>query len=254
MKKVALLLLGSLLCVHLLPIGSIAVLGGLIDVPVVEAATPRQTRLAAIARAKARRNAFISRRRNAGAAANARTQQEPKKVLDQEAAARAARMQKLRQQRALDRVETKKAVQRRRSSNSLQRQVIDLVNLERTAVGLSQLRYNARLTNAAQLHADDMRDRDYFSHDTPEGVGPGKRIGSTGYTDTSHIKCNCRITTVIGENIALGQPTAEDVMDSWMNSPLHKENILSEKFEEIGVGHAGVYWVQNFGAIIVEDN
>lgn len=136
--------------------------------------------------------------------------------------------------------------------------VISLVNDERSAAGLAPLDYNRFLEISAQKHADDMRDRNYFEHDTPEGMTAEDRIDRDGYLKTYH-DCLCSKSYSVGENIAKGQITPEEVVNTWMNSPQHRANILSPDFKEIGIGitpvdpndtgFTGYFWVQNFGAI-----
>ncbi|GHF27439.1 hypothetical protein GCM10010218_05500 [Streptomyces mashuensis] len=119
--------------------------------------------------------------------------------------------------------------------------ITDLVNKERHEAGCAPVRLNDQLNLAAQRHSDDMANRHFFSHTNPDGPGPGKRITAAGYRWTAY-----------GENIAYGQPTAADVMNDWMHSDGHRENILDCSFTEIGVGinHApgGPRWTQEFGA------
>ncbi|MFD3531876.1 CAP domain-containing protein [Streptomyces sp. NPDC058664] len=119
-------------------------------------------------------------------------------------------------------------------------QVVALVNSERAKAGCGPLSANATLTRAAQGHSDDMAARDFFDHTDPDGDGPGERVTAAGYPWSTY-----------GENIAMGQSTPEQVMESWMNSPGHRANILNCDFKEIGVGiHTadGPYWTQVFGA------
>jgi uncharacterized protein YkwD len=104
------------------------------------------------------------------------------------------------------------------------------------------LRWSDRLARAAQAHSEDMASRDYFDHVTPEGKDMSARVGAEGYTFSA-----------LGENIAAGQRSAAEALDSWLKSPGHCENIMSGAFQEIGVGRAEggsfrVYWTQNFGA------
>ncbi|MFE7948169.1 CAP domain-containing protein [Streptomyces sp. NPDC057426] len=125
-------------------------------------------------------------------------------------------------------------------SDSVADRVISLVNAERAKAGCGPLSANATLTRAAQGHSDDMAARDYFDHTNPDGDGPGERVTAAGYPWSTY-----------GENIAMGQSTPEQVMDSWMNSPGHRANILNCDFKEIGVGvhnEGGPYWTQVFGA------
>ncbi|MGW1776144.1 sigma-70 family RNA polymerase sigma factor [Streptomyces sp. NPDC002104] len=120
-------------------------------------------------------------------------------------------------------------------------QVISLVNSERAKAGCGPLKEDAQLRTAAQGHSDDMARRDFFSHTNPDGADPGKRTTAAGYRWSTY-----------GENIAMGQRTAAQVMDSWMKSQGHRENILNCSFKDIGVGlHQGAggpWWTQNFGA------
>ena len=122
-------------------------------------------------------------------------------------------------------------------------EVIDLVNVERAAAGLAPLSYDARLAAAARGHSEDMGLQNYFSHTSLDGRSVSDRIIDEGYTWNSY-----------GENIAAGQPTPEDVIDSWMSSSGHRANILNPNFCDIGVGYAYVaaspyrhYWTQDFG-------
>ncbi|MEU0008748.1 sigma-70 family RNA polymerase sigma factor [Streptomyces sp. NPDC006314] len=120
-------------------------------------------------------------------------------------------------------------------------QVVALVNKERAAVGCGPLTEDRQLEEAAQSHSDDMAARTFFDHTNPDGADPARRITEAGYRWSTE-----------GENIAQGQQTAEAVMESWMNSPGHRANILNCSFKDIGVGvHKGAggpWWTQDFGA------
>ncbi|WP_338931368.1 sigma-70 family RNA polymerase sigma factor [Streptomyces netropsis] len=124
---------------------------------------------------------------------------------------------------------------------STAQQVVNLVNEERAKVGCSALTINPQLTTAAQRHSDDMAARDYMDHTNPDGQGPGERITAAGYRWSTY-----------GENVAAGQSGPAAVMNSWMNSSGHRQNILNCSFKEIGVGVAsdsgGPKWTQVFGA------
>ncbi|WP_349345330.1 CAP domain-containing protein [Streptomyces rapamycinicus] len=121
-------------------------------------------------------------------------------------------------------------------------EVISLTNAERAAARLAPLAPDPRLTAAAQAHSDDMVARDFYSHTGPEGHQPWDRARAAGAAHRG-----------IGENIACGQRSPEEVVRGWMNSPGHRANILKPDFTHIGVGHAtgsraGTYWTQVFGA------
>jgi len=105
------------------------------------------------------------------------------------------------------------------------------------------LREDADLQSSARAHAQDMAQRDYFDHDTPEGIDPFDRMREAGWKGCA-----------MGENIAGGQQTPSEVVDGWLNSPGHCSNILSPEFTRLGVGYARDaasslehLWVQNFG-------
>ena len=114
-------------------------------------------------------------------------------------------------------------------------EVFRLVNAERDGAGLDPYGWSPELYRAAQDHAQDMVDQGYFSHDSLDGRSFSDRAEEAGYPGFPR-----------GENIAAGQQTPEQVMDSWMNSQGHRANILSDA-DEIGVGLVDFHWVQVFG-------
>jgi uncharacterized protein YkwD len=117
--------------------------------------------------------------------------------------------------------------------------VLALVNQERAAAGCPAVTLNDKLGKAAQDHSADMAAHSNMSHTGSDGSDPGQRITRTGYTWRTY-----------GENVAYGYSTPEQVMQGWMNSPGHRENILNCSFKEIGIGLAepNHYWTQDFGA------
>jgi uncharacterized protein YkwD len=127
---------------------------------------------------------------------------------------------------------------------AVRQEVLDRVNAERTKAGVPPLRLDPRLSLAAQRHADDMLARGYFSHASPEGRTVIHRAATAWYS--FHL---------VGENIAFGQLSAEQVVQAWMESPEHRRNILDHGFLHMGLGVAlgetpkgfQVKWVQTFG-------
>lgn len=117
-------------------------------------------------------------------------------------------------------------------------EVLRLVNVERAKAGCGALALNDRLAGAAQNYSDTMARTNTFSHTGADGSTMTSRITAAGYTYSS-----------AGENIARGQKDAAAVMDSWMNSPGHRANILNCGFTEIGIGlhRDGFWWTQDFG-------
>ena len=118
-----------------------------------------------------------------------------------------------------------------------EQEVIRLVNVERTKQGLKELKYDWELARVARYKSEDMRDNNYFSHNSPVYGSPFDMMKNFG------IKYKAA-----GENIAKGQSTPEQVVKAWMNSSGHRANILSTKFTHIGVGYAknGHIWTQQF--------
>lgn len=103
--------------------------------------------------------------------------------------------------------------------------VIDAVNKERKSVGLPTLARSTQLTKAACLKAQDMIDKNYWSHDSPDGRKPWDFVLSTGY----------RYQTM-GENLGYGKfADASSVVESWMDSAGHRENILKTTYTETGM-------------------
>ncbi|WP_396327201.1 CAP domain-containing protein [Hydrogenoanaerobacterium sp.] len=122
----------------------------------------------------------------------------------------------------------------------MQNRVVELVNKERTSRGLSALTANSKLSDVATLKSQDMADLNYFDHTSPTYGSPFDMMKQFGISYTA-----------AGENIAMGQPTPEKVMEGWMNSDGHRKNILSSSFTQIGVGVVknsnGQYiWTQMF--------
>jgi uncharacterized protein YkwD len=106
----------------------------------------------------------------------------------------------------------------------LEKRMLDLVNQERQAAGLSPLAADPELTEVARRHSADMFARGYFAHDTPEGTTPFDRMRAA----------NVRFITA-GENLALA-PTVPIAHTGLMNSPGHRANILRREFGRVGIG------------------
>ena len=118
--------------------------------------------------------------------------------------------------------------------------VLKLVNQERAKVGVQPLTLSEKLTSIANTKAKDMADKNYFSHESPTYGSPFDMLKQFGVSFST-----------AGENIAAGQKTAAEVMDSWMNSSGHRANILNKNYTQIGVGfyrggEYGTEWVQLF--------
>lgn len=103
------------------------------------------------------------------------------------------------------------------------------------------LTWNNTLQKAAEGHAWDMSNNNYFSHTSLNGRSMEDRIVSAGY------KFNGYKSFAVGENIAWGQSSIDEVMDGWFKSPGHCKNLMNAQFKEVGVAENHKYWVQDFG-------
>lgn len=123
----------------------------------------------------------------------------------------------------------------------VQRRMFRQLNEYRQEHGLEQLVYSKQLEAAAQVHLQDMCERGYFAHITPEGLTPGNRAMDSGF-------CH----EYVGENLAAGQLTAKAALRAWDNSPSHQVNMLEPNYVYVGVGHfvdpvtGRQYWAQEF--------
>ena len=115
-----------------------------------------------------------------------------------------------------------------------------LLNEDRASRGLPALECNLDLVQVARAHSQDMAQRNYFSHTSPEGLEPWDRVRAAGITGWS----------IVGENIAYGYSSPESVQRVWMNSSGHRANILSTRYTHVGVGayneNGTWYWTQVF--------
>ncbi|SCG82521.1 SCP-like extracellular protein [Proteiniborus sp. DW1] len=126
------------------------------------------------------------------------------------------------------------------SVSAIEQEVVRLVNVERQKNGLNALELDAELSKVAREKSKDMATKGYFSHTSPTYGSPFDMMKKFGIKYSS-----------AGENIAMGQPTAEAVVKAWMNSEGHRANILNKNFTKIGVGYykasnGSPYWTQMF--------
>ena len=102
------------------------------------------------------------------------------------------------------------------------------------------MRLSETLAGVAFGHAADMAQHNYFEHQDRSGRSPAERVRAVGYQEK-----------LVGENIAYGPKSAEEVVQGWLDSPGHCENIMDPRFAEMGIAYAagrasrrGLYWVQ----------
>lgn len=126
-------------------------------------------------------------------------------------------------------------------------EIISLTNAKRAQNGLPPLSSNGKLAAAASAKAASMEAEDYWAHNSPSGKTPWFFISGAGYR-----------YVYAGENLARDFADAGSVVDAWMKSPSHKDNILDKNFKEIGVavtsgklgGKDGILVVQMFGSAV----
>ncbi len=122
--------------------------------------------------------------------------------------------------------------------------LVSLTNQDRVKNNLGELTVNPLLEKAAQMKADDMAQKSYFSHNTPDGKTPWYWLEQAGYN-----------YKYAGENLAVNFNDSEEVQTAWMNSRGHFLNIVNPKYTEIGIatstgmykGREAVFVVQMFG-------
>lgn len=127
-------------------------------------------------------------------------------------------------------------------------EVFELTNHERARERVAPLERNRLLDRAAQMKADDMAEKGYYAHVSPEGRTPMYFVERAGYA-----------YRIIGENLVVQRTTAEQVLAAFMGSPGHRTNILRADFSEVGIGvaHGGykgkttTFTVQLFGAPVL---
>jgi hypothetical protein len=103
-------------------------------------------------------------------------------------------------------------------------EIVQLTNSERQSRGLSQLKLNPELSAAALQKASDMFARNYWAHVSPGGVQPWFFITQAGYT-----------YRYAGENLARDFSDPKSIIQAWLNSPTHRDNLLNSRYEDIGV-------------------
>jgi len=115
---------------------------------------------------------------------------------------------------------------------------------ERSFAPVPPVTLSGTLDGVAFGHAADMAEHGYFEHEDLAGHSPADRVRAVGYREK-----------LVGENIAYGPKSAEEVVQGWLDSPGHCENIMDPRFAEMGIAFAagqasrhGLFWVQLLAA------
>ncbi len=121
--------------------------------------------------------------------------------------------------------------------SAFEQKVVELTNAERAKQGLKPLTLDVELSKVARIKSQDMKDKNYFDHNSPTYGSPFDMMKQFGISYKS-----------AGENIAQGQQSPEAVVQAWMNSQGHRENIMNASYTHIGIGHVADnnYWTQMF--------
>jgi uncharacterized protein (TIGR03000 family) len=124
--------------------------------------------------------------------------------------------------------------------SDIEKAILDRTNAERKKKDLPELKPNPKLFTAARKHSENMAKQDKLAHELDDKK-PSDRTKAEGYPGP-----------FIGENVAWGPTTAEEVVSGWMDSEGHRANILNKNFTEIGIGVAknakgALYYTQVFG-------
>ena len=120
--------------------------------------------------------------------------------------------------------------------------VIELTNKEREKYGLPALKENSMLNTAAARKAANMFEENYWAHYSPSGKDPWGFIQGAGYR-----------FSYAGENLARSFYNAQDVVNAWMASPTHRENILNPKYQDIGIAVADGILLGQHTTLIVQE-
>lgn len=126
-------------------------------------------------------------------------------------------------------------------ANVVSSTLIKLTNESRQKENVAKLESNELLIQAAQLKANDMAEKGYFSHMSPDGKKPWYWLDQAGYPYKN-----------AGENLAVNFVDSKDVHNAWLKSPTHRANIFRNNFTEIGVATAEGYYKGQKAVFVVQ--
>ena len=113
--------------------------------------------------------------------------------------------------------------------------MLEVTNVSRAKAGITTLKYDTKLAAVAKAHSVDMVNKNYFSHNSPNGLTPFDRMKAAGLN-----------YTVAGENLAQGYSTVFHAHNGLFNSAGHRKNILNAKFKYAGVGIRNYTYTMKF--------
>jgi len=117
-----------------------------------------------------------------------------------------------------------------------EKKLFELINAKRQQQGILALEYDSDLEAVAYMHSKDMAQNDYLDHVSPEGQTLSDRLNNAGV-----------YYTIAAENIAAGFDSADKLLNAWINSRPHYENIINDNVSKVGIGcyksaDRGLYW------------
>jgi len=121
------------------------------------------------------------------------------------------------------------------SEDPVVRELAERVNAHRRRLGRPPLQWDARVATVALRHSRNMVERDFFSHQDSQGRSPFDRLDAAGIRFSK-----------AAENIASGQRDAASVLDSWLSSAGHRENLEDPDFTRHGIGRFANHWTHVF--------
>jgi len=122
-----------------------------------------------------------------------------------------------------------------RIEKGAEQQILSITNMLRTRHGLEKVKWDEETSEVAFLHSKDMKENNYFSHESPT---EGSLVNRLSKLDIKY--------QMAGENIAAQYVDGIAASEGWLNSKGHRETLLNEEFSHLGVGVDGLYYTQNF--------
>lgn len=119
--------------------------------------------------------------------------------------------------------------------SGMEKQIFDITNVFRRRHGLEEVKHDELVSEVAYLHSKDMYEQQYFSHDSKDGRGLKDRLENKNVYYVG-----------AGENIAAQHSDAIAAMQGWLNSEGHRETLLNEQYNYLGIGVHRLYYTQNF--------
>lgn len=122
------------------------------------------------------------------------------------------------------------------TSDEVEAEIHAKVNEIRAERGLNELEHDDEIATVARIHSQDMNERDYFSHTNPEGETPADRFGDLYPSECRAVGENLAYIQVGAGGYGSAEEIAERIVQGWMDSEGHRENLLRENWDSEGIG------------------